>query len=177
MKKLVLLILFCFSFFSYSMEKKLYKKYYNQRFGYSIDVCVENLEENLEERESDNGDGIVIIADKNIFSSVYGGFFISSDDAADGMEASVKTLKKYYNNIIKEHSNGLGYHVLKKDYCIISYLENNVIYYEKVMLNEKSESFVKVGFSYPKEKSTEMKPILERITKSLKVNLKSSYNN
>ena len=93
------------------------------------------------------------------------------------MEASVKTLKKYYNNIIKEHSNGLGYHVLKKDYCIISYLENNVIYYEKVMLNEKSESFVKVGFSYPKEKATEMKPILERITKSLKVNLKSSYNN
>ena len=51
MKKLVLLILFCFSFFSYSMEKKLYKKYYNQRFGYSIDVCVENLKENLEERE------------------------------------------------------------------------------------------------------------------------------
>ena len=73
MKKLVLLILFCFSFFSYSMEKRLYKKYYNQRFGYSIDVCVENLKENLEERESDNGDGIVIIADKNIFSSVYGG--------------------------------------------------------------------------------------------------------
>ena len=177
MKKIVFLVLFCFNFFSYSAEKKFYKEYYNQRFGYSIDVCVENLKENLEDRESDNDDGVVIIEDKDVSSGVYGSFFISGEDAAEGFSASIQTLKKYYNNTIKEHSNGLGYHVLKKDYCVISYLKDNIIYYEKVMLNERSGSFVKVWFSYSKEKAEEMKPLLERITKSLKVNLPSVYDN
>ena len=66
---------------------------------------------------------------------------------------------------------------MKKDYCVISYLEDNEIYYEKVMLNDRSSSCVKVWFSYPKERAEEMKPVLERITKSLKVNLPSVYDN
>ena len=93
MKKLVLLILFCFSIFSYSMEKKIYKKYYNQRFGYSIDACVNKPNEVLEDREAQNGDGIILLDDEDASAGVSGGFFISGDDAADGMGASVKTLK------------------------------------------------------------------------------------
>ncbi|WP_022819054.1 hypothetical protein [Fusobacterium russii] len=177
MKKIIFLILFCFSFLSYSMEEKLYKEYYNARFGYSLDVPVENIKVNLEEREADNGDGIMIIADQNITSSVFGGFFISMEDAADGIGASPETLKNYYNNSIKEHSNGLAYHIFKKDYCVISYLKNDVIYYEKIMLNERSGSFVTVQFSYPKNKNKEMKPVVERVSKSLKVNLPSAYDN
>lgn len=177
MKKIVVLILFCFSFFSYAIEEKLYKEYYNERFGYSLEVPVESLEVNLIEREADNGDGIMIMEDKDIFSTVFGGFFISSDDAADGIGASVETLKKYYNNTVNKHSNGLSYHVFKKDFCVISYLKNDIIYYEKLMLNERSGSFVKLEFSYPKTKAKEMKPILERVTKSLKVNLPSAYDN
>ena len=177
MKKLVLLILFCFSIFSYSMEKKIYKKYYKQRFGYSIDACVNKPNEDLEDREAQNGDGIILLDDEDASAGVSGGFFISGDDAADGMGASVKTLKKYYNNTIKEHSKGLGYHILKKDFCVISYFEDNEIYYEKVMLHDRSSSCVKVWFSYPKERAEEMKPVLERITKSLKVNLPSVYDN
>lgn len=177
MKKIVVLILFCFSFFSYAIEEKLYKEYYNERFGYSLEVPVESLEVNLIERESDNGDGIIIMLDKDISSSVFGSFFISPEDAADGIGASLETLKSYYDNSIKEHSDGLAYSILKKDYCVISYLKDNTIYYEKVMLNERSGSFVKLQFIYSKEKNREMNPILERVVKSLKVNLPSVYDN
>lgn len=177
MKKIVVLILFCFSFFSYAIEKKLYKEYYNERFGYSLEVPVENLEVNLIERESDNGDGIIIMLDEDISSSVFGNFFISPEDAADGVGASLVTLKSYYDKSLKEHSDGLSYHTFKKDYCVISYLKDNKIYYEKVMLNERSGSFVTLQFIYPKEKNKEMKPVLERVVKSLKVNLPSVYDN
>lgn len=170
MKKIIVLVFICCNMFVFGANKENYKTYTNTRFGYSVAVPYNTLIQ-----ESESGDGTIIMDKDGIQILVYGTFHISSYQIREGMDASEEILKLHYYNLIEEHSENLGYHILKNDYCIVSYREQGMISYQKIMLNKRNRSYAILSFSYPEKEQKKMQGMLETMVKSMKVNLSSVY--
>ena len=79
----------------------------------------------------------------------------------------VDTLKYDYNKALFTHSNNVAYSTIGKNFYIISYIENNKIYYKEVIYSKNRGTYLVFEASYlPKDKKF-MDPIVTEISKSI----------
>jgi len=125
--------------------------------------------------EAENGDGLTI-KDKSesITILAYGTNYLNTEEA--------EVVKKYYNGKLPKnidpliydynknlfiHGENITYSTIGKNFYIISYIENNKIYYREVIYSKNRGTYLVFEASYlPKDKKF-MDPIVTEISKSI----------
>ena len=146
--------------------------------------------------EAENGDGLTI-KDKSesITILVYGTNYLNTEEAEglqdmDYIKSVFKKDKLDYNKFVKKYYNGklpknidpliydynknlfiygenVTYSTIGKNFYIISYIENNKIYYKEVIYSKNRGTYLVFEASYlPKDKKF-MDPIVTEISKSI----------
>ena len=81
----------------------------------------------------------------------------------------IDTLKYDYNKTLFTYANNVTYNTIRKNFYVISYIENNEIIYRKVIYNDYNDSYLTFMASYlPKDKKF-MDSIVNEMAKSSKL--------
>ncbi|MBR4367725.1 MAG: hypothetical protein IKP52_00280 [Prevotella sp.] len=137
------------------LENSKYQKYTNARFGFSFSYpdCFEMG------KESENGDGREFLLKYGISFVVSGGYNVYD-----------KNIKDYYQN--DEDRRKASYHVQKGNWYVLSgYLDNDTIYYKKVVWMKNAhdeEVYVKFYLKYPKKFEDVLKDFINYEAKNFK---------
>ena len=132
--------------------------------------------------EAESGDGLTI-KDKSesITILAYGTNYLNTEEAEglqdmeymkssfriDYIKSVFKKDKLDYNNALFTPSNNVAYSTIGKNFYIISYIENNKIYYKEVIYSKNRGTYLVFEASYlPKDKKF-MDPIVTEISKSI----------
>jgi hypothetical protein len=113
-----------------------YKTYSNARFGYSISYPADLLKP---QGESDNGDGQIFSgsgAEMRVFGS--------------NMLLNGSVLKEF-NAIVSEHGDGVAYKTYRKNFFVVSALNDGKIFYQKTIAKPNG-SFITFMIEYDESK-------------------------
>ena len=127
--------------------------------------------------------------------SVYGNYFLNFEDFEELNSDSIKEafrneglnyhqfIKKYYNGrLVKNidplrygynktlfiHGNNIAYSIIKNNFYVVSYIENNKIYYTKVLYDRKENIYAIFEVSFFAKDKNYMDKILTEMVKSFK---------
>ena len=148
--------------------------------------------------EAENGDGLTI-KDKSesITILAYGTNFLNTEETngledIENIKESFKNDNLNYNEFIKKYYNGksprninplkydynkalftngnnITYNTIGKDFYVISYAENNKIFYKKVIYNKDKNSYAIFEVSYLTKDKKIMDSIVTEMVKSFKI--------
>ena len=82
---------------------------------------------------------------------------------------NIDTLKYNYNKILFINENNITYNTIGKDFYVISYVENNKIFYKKVIYNKDENSYAIFEASYLEKDKKIMDSIVTEMVKSFKI--------
>ncbi len=135
------------------------KTYLNPRFAYSISYPSNLL---IPQGESANGDGQEFISKDSKASLVVFGSF----------NASKESLKVWYEDVtLNSVDQKFTYQVFKKNFFVVSGLENgNVIYQKTYLVKDRFISFI---LRYPESERSTFDPLVKKIADSFHPSLPS----
>ena len=137
-----------------------------------------------------SGDGLSIESkNKDIAILAYGTYFLNSEEA-NGLEdtenikeafkydninynekfpKNINPLKYDYNKALFINGNNVAYNTIRKDFYVVSYIENNKIHYKKVIYNKDKNSYAIFEASYLEKDKKIMDSIVNEMVKSFKI--------
>ena len=104
--------------------------------------------------------------------------FFSSFVYADGvfskyyngnLPKNIEPLKYDYNKTLFTHPNNVTYNTIRKNFYVISYIENNKVFYKKVIYSKDRGTYLVFEASYPIKDKKFMDSIVTEIAKSSKL--------
>ena len=147
--------------------------------------------------EGANSDGLTIQdINENIIILAYGSYFLNSEEVNGLSRETIRNsfeydrlnynlfLRKYYNgNLPKNieplkydynktlftHPNNVTYNTIRKNFYVISYIENNKVFYKKVIYSKDRGTYLVFEASYPIKDKKFMDSIVTEIAKSSKL--------
>ena len=129
-----------------------YKTYSNARFGYSISYPSDLL---TPKREADNGDGQIFSGD-GAEMRVFGSNMLLND-----------SLLKEFSAVVKEHGDGVTYKTYRKNFFVVSALNDGKIFYQKT-IEKPDGTFVTFMIEYDDAKRGVYDKAVEKMVKSFK---------
>ena len=81
----------------------------------------------------------------------------------------VDTLKYDYNKTLFTHANNVTYNTIRKTFYVISYTENNKVFYKKVIYSKDRGTYLVFEASYPIKDKKFMDSIVTEMAKSSKL--------
>ena len=147
---IVALILSIFS--QIVLSQTNYKTYSNARFSYSIAYPSDLL---APQGEADNGDGQVFSGDEAEMR-VYGSNMLLNE-----------TLLKEFNAAVKEYGSDVTYKTYRKNFFVVSALNNGRIFYRKTIV-QPGGSFITFLIEYDESKRDVYDKAVTKMVKSFK---------
>jgi hypothetical protein len=132
-----------------------YQKYVNTRYGFSIDYPADFKQD----EPSANGDG-------GVFNSPDGQTQLSSWGSNNVLNDTTQILYDQLIADVNSRKGEIAYKVVRQDWFVLSWLEDNKIFYQKGFVGPGSvNGFV---FAYPKDQSMTYDPMTNYIANSFK---------
>lgn len=151
MRKFAVLFL-VLTFTALAFGQKDYKTYSNARFGYSISYPSDLL---ALQGEADNADGQVFSGD-GAEMRVFGSHMLLNE-----------TLLKEFNAVVKERGDGVTYKTYRKNFFVVSALNDGKIFYQKTIAKPDG-SFITFLIEYDESKRGTYDKAVAKMVKSLK---------
>ena len=154
MKKLLIFtaIILTFTFLQNVAAQTNYKTYSNARYSFSISYPSNLL---TPQGEADNGDGQIFSGD-GAEMRVFGSNMLLNE-----------TLLKEFNAVVKEHGAGVSYKTYRKNFFVVSALNDGKIFYQKTIAKPNG-SFVTFMIEYDESKRGIYDKAVSRMVNSFK---------
>ena len=81
---------------------------------------------------------------------------------------NIDPLRYGYNKTLFIYGNNIAYSIIKNNFYVVSYIENNKIYYKKVLYNRKENMYAIFEVSFLAKDKNEMDKILTEMVKRFK---------
>ena len=146
---MLIFILSLFSSFTYA--DGVFSKYYNGRFNYVINVPTTKYENGVGGTENLN-----FVKNSNLIPT-------------KNLPKNIEPLKYDYNKTLFTHPNNVTYNTIRKNFYVISYIENNKVFYKKVIYSKDRGTYLVFEASYPIKDKKFMDSIVTEIAKSSKL--------
>lgn len=82
---------------------------------------------------------------------------------------NIDPLRYGYNKTLFIYGNNIAYSIIKNNFYVVSYIENNKIYYKKVLYNRKENIYAIFEVSFFAKDKNYMDKILTEMVKSFKI--------
>lgn len=152
-KQTFLILIFVLSIFSQIVSSQTNNKTYsNARFNYSISYPTDLL---APEGEADNGDGQIFTGD-GAEMRVFGSTMLLNE-----------TLLKEFNAVVKEQGANVTYKTYRKNFFVVSSLNNGTIYYQKTIARPDG-TFITFMIEYDEAKRDVYDKAIAKMVKSFR---------